>query len=766
LLPAFGIGTTQRITITRKQILFLLIACHLFSAVYVGSSQQSVLLFAYGQTTEQPQDSNQQESEPDRDIVVLTDEDTTVTINVLTRERNLPGSEESDFSVTWVSSPAKGRATLNNDDTISYSPYPAKVPAGTSISDTILYRVQQTSKVDDSARPTFIMRKATVWINQTNDAPVAFDMDYVSKSNSVVNLNLRAFDSDGDKLTYVLIPRKGGAPIFNNETGRLTFTSSLDFQGIKQFDFVAKDNSTTSNTATVTITVTNSLTDEDLAKNALQIKPIPPSGSVNLSYLSVLKGSNALSLVSVSAPPQHNAFHVFGEMTNTLGLAVANTKVNIKLYDKHNNMIANKTSPTLYDILLNEDHSSFDLVLQNTTSGMDASKILYYHIRFSWDDPTLRDDPSNGDETSGDIDKLSIKTKPRFLKITIDDIILDQCGYLHVTGKIANQGRDDTTDVVIHAAFYNEQQQILSLAHTGVHSGGTWLARGEFGYFDIAIDSPEAISDLMYVSISAQSDLYSLMSDSPNTSSLIITNESLPKLSSLSISTDKKIYNTGENTINITGTVTANPNSPDKFLIIKLTSIQGSILKRATFSTLDSTTFSMPLSFFADESWHGKLFVIQATYDGQVAANTFAIIPEGMTYDDDISKINFNNCLKVQELSLNSGSDDQELAPHDNMLGALVVNKNSSIVFSSQFQNDLSKAQPFVLVLQGVDVETGLVSFIRYEDGTALPNETHVTEVAWTPEGSQKLRIKAFLLSGLDQARILARDASINIMLQ
>ncbi|MGI0048663.1 MAG: Ig-like domain-containing protein [Nitrososphaera sp.] len=764
LLPVFGILT--RITIARKQIIFLLIASPLLSAVHVGSPHQSVLLSAYGQTTGQPQVGDQQEPEPDRDIVVITDEDSTVTINVLSRERNLPGSNEKDFRVTWVSSPSKGRAILNNDDTISYSPNPAKVPAGSSISDTLLYRVQQTIKGDDSATPTFIMRKATVWINQTNDVPVVFDMDYVIKTNAVVNLNLRAFDSDGDKLTYVLIPQTGGAPIFNNQTGRLTFKPSLDFQGTKQFDFVAKDNSTMSNTATVTITVTDSLTAEDLANNALQIKPIPPSSSVNHSYLSLLKGSNALSLVSLSAQPENNAFHVFGEITNTLGFAVANTTVNIKLYDKRNNMIANQTSPTLYNILLNEDRSSFDLVLQNTSSGIDASTILYYHIRISWKDPTLEGPRDNGDETSSeDIDNLNIKTKPRFLKMIIDDIFLDQCGYYHVTGKIGNLGGDDTRDVVIHAAFYNEQQQILAIAHTTVRSSGTWLPSGEFASFDIAIDSPEAISKLTYVSTSAQSDLYSAMSDSANTNSLIINNESLAKLSSLSISTDKKIYNAGESTINITGTVT-NLNSEDEFLVIKVTSIQGSLLKRAIFSTSNSSTFSFPLKFFADESWHGKLFVIQATYAGQVAANTFTIIPEGVTYDDDVGKINFNNCLIEHQFSLNSGNDDQELPPLDNLLGALVVNQNTSIVFSSQFQNDLSTLQPFVLILEGIDVETGLVSFIKYENGTAMPNKTHVTEVEWTPEGSQKLLIKAFLLSGLDQPRILARVATIHIMVQ
>ena len=100
---------------------------------------------------------------------------------------------------------------------------------------------------------------STVTIDVTNHAPIANDINAQIHSNSKYEGKLNGKDIDGDKLTYTNVSSQPNHGILTlNQNGTYSFLPFKNFVGIDSFDYKTNDGMNDSNTAKVTINITNS----------------------------------------------------------------------------------------------------------------------------------------------------------------------------------------------------------------------------------------------------------------------------------------------------------------------------------------------------------------------------------------------------------------------------------------------------------------------------------------------------------------------------
>src|SRR5207249_1428430 len=91
-------------------------------------------------------------------------------------------------------------------------------------------------------------------VNPVNDPPVAKGQSVTTNPDTPVAITLVATDADGDTLTYtVASPPANGS--LSGTASNLTYTPNPGFSGTDSFSFTAKDSQSTSNLATISITV-------------------------------------------------------------------------------------------------------------------------------------------------------------------------------------------------------------------------------------------------------------------------------------------------------------------------------------------------------------------------------------------------------------------------------------------------------------------------------------------------------------------------------
>jgi outer membrane protein OmpA-like peptidoglycan-associated protein len=96
----------------------------------------------------------------------------------------------------------------------------------------------------------------TITVSNTNDAPVANAQSVGVAEDTPTTITLTASDADSDPLTYTIVsgPSNG---VLSGTAPNLTYTPNGDYAGGDSFTFIANDGTVDSNTATITITVSN-----------------------------------------------------------------------------------------------------------------------------------------------------------------------------------------------------------------------------------------------------------------------------------------------------------------------------------------------------------------------------------------------------------------------------------------------------------------------------------------------------------------------------
>ncbi|MET4129631.1 Hint domain-containing protein [Roseovarius sp. MBR-6] len=170
-----------------------------------------------------------------------TDEDTTVTIDVLTNDSDPDGDP---LTVTDATAP-NGTVTVNTDGTITYTPNP-----DFNGTDTITYTA------DDGNGGT-TPGTVTVTVNPVNDAPVAAPDSSATDFETPVTIDVLANDSDvdGDPLTVSLATPGTNGTTTVNPDGTITYTPDDGFSGTDTFDYTVDDGNGGTATSTVSVTV-------------------------------------------------------------------------------------------------------------------------------------------------------------------------------------------------------------------------------------------------------------------------------------------------------------------------------------------------------------------------------------------------------------------------------------------------------------------------------------------------------------------------------
>jgi len=161
-------------------------------------------------------------------------------------------------------------------------------------SDTFTYTAANDSGVSNPAT-------ATLTIIAVNDAPVTRNAAITVSEDNSVNGQLVASDADGDTLIYSLDGQAGNGNVVVYSNGSFTYSPNANWYGTDAFTFTVYDGAVSSNTATVTITVT-SVNDAPIA--ATQSISVDQGTAVNGLLTANDVEGDALTFSMTSPPDQ------------------------------------------------------------------------------------------------------------------------------------------------------------------------------------------------------------------------------------------------------------------------------------------------------------------------------------------------------------------------------------------------------------------------------------------------------------------------------
>nr|WP_281253135.1 Ig-like domain-containing protein [Rubricoccus marinus] len=184
-----------------------------------------------------------------------TDEDQPVTVAVLANDRDPDGG--TTLTVTAVTSPEHGTATVGDDGTVTYTP-----EADFNGEDSFRYIVDDgdgpVGSVNVRGDASLAESSATVrvTVRPVNDAPRPVDDEAMTDEDQPVTVSVLANDSDpdGDALTVVSLGEPARGAVSTNGT-TVTYTPATNFGGTDVFSYTVADAAGATAQATVTVTV-------------------------------------------------------------------------------------------------------------------------------------------------------------------------------------------------------------------------------------------------------------------------------------------------------------------------------------------------------------------------------------------------------------------------------------------------------------------------------------------------------------------------------
>lgn len=169
---------------------------------------------------------------------------TYVTIDVLSNDRGW------GLEISAVTEPANGRAVINSDNTITYTPNP-----GFAGVDTFSYTTTDANELSDSSIVTVVVLPVTP--PAPREGPAASpDMATTSQDQRVIVEVLSNDQGEDLQVTDVEDPTHGTAVI--NGASTLTYTPAPGFTGVDTFSYMVTDGNVLSASALVTVVVSPS----------------------------------------------------------------------------------------------------------------------------------------------------------------------------------------------------------------------------------------------------------------------------------------------------------------------------------------------------------------------------------------------------------------------------------------------------------------------------------------------------------------------------
>ncbi|MGI9542303.1 MAG: tandem-95 repeat protein, partial [Cyclobacteriaceae bacterium] len=179
-----------------------------------------------------------------------TEEDTSVTIDVLSNDTDIDGSLVPS-TVSIFSNPGKGTVVIDPSGTITYTPFINEVGG-----DNFTYVVED----DDGAISN--VGRVDITINDNNDPPIANDDAANTDEDQAVTINVTNNDTDVDgsinDASIVIETNPSNGSVVVNNDGTVEYTPNLNFNGLDTFNYtVEDDDGALSNIAQVSVSVNN-----------------------------------------------------------------------------------------------------------------------------------------------------------------------------------------------------------------------------------------------------------------------------------------------------------------------------------------------------------------------------------------------------------------------------------------------------------------------------------------------------------------------------
>ena len=168
----------------------------------------------------------------------------------------LDASDKDGDTLTYAieSFPTHGSlSSLDKDSgSVTYTP-----DRGYTGSDSFTFTASDDTSTSNTAKVSITVNSVT----PVNTPPVAKSQSVTTTSDTPASITLDASDKDGDTLTYAIesFPTHGSLSSLDKDSGSVTYTPDRGYTGSDSFTFTASDDTSTSNTAKVSITV-NSVT--------------------------------------------------------------------------------------------------------------------------------------------------------------------------------------------------------------------------------------------------------------------------------------------------------------------------------------------------------------------------------------------------------------------------------------------------------------------------------------------------------------------------
>lgn len=357
---------------------------------------------------------NQPSPPPDaRDDEAATDEDTPVTISVLSNDlgENLRISQATA---------EHGAATINSNNTVTFSP--ARDFNGQAI---VNYTISNSGG-SDSAR-------VLVSVRAVNDPPIAVNDDFDTDEDQSITFNVLLNDSDveGDKLTVTNVTADHGTTSINSDS-TITYEPAPDFNGTAQFSYTVSDGKDSAG-ATIIVRV-KAVNDNPVAQNdsytisedtQARFTPLDNDSDVDKDSVSISQATAAVGTVSISDgttliyTPKLNHSGTdsisYTITDNNGGTAQATVTVSITPVND---------GPTLNDTIASvpENASVGHQVVTLDVSDPDVGDTFTFTITAGNDDGVFAIGSNNGEITVANTANLDFETTPSYqLTIVVTD---------------------------------------------------------------------------------------------------------------------------------------------------------------------------------------------------------------------------------------------------------------------------------------------------------------------------------------------------------
>ncbi|SIS78631.1 Ca2+-binding protein, RTX toxin-related [Roseivivax lentus] len=254
-----------------------------------GTAQQTVLVSNINFSTTDAEGGN--EPPVAVDDFEFTFEDTPVTVDV---DANDSDPDGDTLTVTGVTDGANGTAVVDGGGNVVYTPN-----AGFIGEDTVTYTIDDGNGGTDTADLIITVEPEP----DDNAAPDAVDDTATTTVNTPVTIPVLANDSDpdGDPITTVSAIATNGIAAVNAD-GTVTFTPDVGFTGTAEIGYAIEDPSGASDSATVTITVTDPPNQPPVAADDTALTDNETPVTVDVAANDTDPDGDTLTVTSVSTP--------------------------------------------------------------------------------------------------------------------------------------------------------------------------------------------------------------------------------------------------------------------------------------------------------------------------------------------------------------------------------------------------------------------------------------------------------------------------------